>query len=212
MKFLKRLLLVLLVLVLAGLAFYQFWFLRQPVRNIPHSNTVYISPANGEIVSIKRWNTETLQETKGSMGLINVWTKDVDTAGTIISIQMDPMNVHYQRAPMAGKVVSKNYVTGSFNNAIVMSNEYGIRFENEHNEFLMETTAGKRYKIIQIAGFLARRIVDYTKPEQAVEQGDVIGLIKLGSQVTVILPHDAEVSAKVGDVTIDGETVLAKQP
>lgn len=212
MKILKRLLIVLLVLVMAALGFYYFWFLRQPARNIPHNNNLYVSPANGEIVSIKKWNTETLQETKGSLGVINVWTKDVDTAGTIISIQMDPMNVHYQRAPMAGKVISKNYATGSFNNAVVMSNEYGIRFENEHNEFLLENTSGKKYKIIQIAGFLARRIVDYTKAEQAIEQGDVIGLIKFGSQVTVILPHDAEVTAKVGDVTIDGETILAKQP
>ncbi len=212
MKILKRLLIVLLVLVIAAFAFYYFWFLRQPARNIPHNNNLYVSPANGEIVSIKKWNTETLQETKGSLGVINVWTKDVDTAGTIISIQMDPMNVHYQRAPMAGKVVSKNYATGSFNNAVVMSNEYGIRFENEHNEFLLENTSGKKYKIIQIAGFLARRIVDYTKVEQAIEQGDVIGLIKFGSQVTVILPHDAEVTAKVGDVTIDGETILAREP
>lgn len=209
MKILKRFLLLVVAFAVFCVAYYQIWFLRQPARNIPNSNSVFVAPANGKIVSVRKWNTESLMELKGELGVIKVWTKDVDTAGTIISIQMDPMNVHYQRAPMEGKVVSEKYTKGSFNNAVVMSNEYGIRFENEHNEFLLETTTGKRYKVIQISGFLARRIVDYTKPNQVVKQGDVIGLIKLGSQVTVILPHDVMVVAKTGEVTIDGETVIA---
>jgi len=185
--------------------------LRQPTRNIPADNKVFVSPANGRIVSIHPWNSQSLVVSKEEYGAINVWTKDVDTAGTIISIQMNVANVHYQRAPVGGKVISETYTHGSFHNAVQMSNDYGIRFENEHNEFLMETTSGKRYKVVQIAGFLARRIVDYTKPGQIVNQGDVIGLIKLGSQVTVLLPHDVQVVAKNGDVTIDGETILAKE-
>ncbi len=192
-------------------AYYQFWFLRQPARNIPNNNALYVAPANGIIVSVHKWTADNMLVTKGEMGVINVWTKDVDTAGTIISIQMDPTNVHFQRAPVGGKIVSKQYKKGNFNNAIVMSNEYGIRFENEHNEILMETPAGKRYKIIQIAGFLARRIVDYVQPGQEVKQGEVIGLIKFGSQVTVLLPHDVNVVCKKGDITIDGESVLATQ-
>ncbi|HLP20330.1 MAG TPA: phosphatidylserine decarboxylase, partial [Chitinophagales bacterium] len=78
-------------------------------------------------------------------------------------------------------------------------------------EFLMETTTGKKYKVVQIAGFVARRIVDYTANEQEVKQGDVIGLIKFGSQVSVLLPHDVAVDVKVGDVTIDGESILGHE-
>lgn len=211
MKIFKRFLLVVITVCALLVVYYQFWFLRQPERKIPNDNSVFVAPANGKVVSVKKWNSESLMELKGETGVIKVWTKDVDTAGTIISIQMDVTNVHYQRAPTAGKVLSENYVRGSFNNAVQMSNEYGIRFENEHNEFLMATTSGKKYKVIQIAGLLARRIVDYTKPNQEVKQGDVIGLIKLGSQVTVILPYDVKVLAKTGDVTIDGETVIATQ-
>ena len=211
MNILKRLVISVVIVCIAFALFYQFWFLRQPTRNIPHNNKLFISPANGTVVSVKKWNTESLVETKGTLGAISLWVRDVDTAGTIISIQMDPTNVHYQRAPIAGKVLTKKYVTGSFNNAIVMSNDYGIRFENEHNAFLMETENGKKYKVVQIAGFLARRIVDYTTNNQSVEQGDVIGLIKLGSQVTVILPHDVNVLSKPGDITIDGETILATE-
>ena len=211
MKILKKILFVAAVFFIAFEAYYQLWFLRMPERNIPNNNSVFIAPANGKIVSIHKWNSESVQVTKGQLGLISVWAKDVDTAGTIISIQMNPLNVHYQRAPVACKVVSEHYQKGNFNNAVVMSNEYGIRFENEHNEILLETTTGKKYKVVQIAGFLARRIVDYTKPNQEVKQGEVIGLIKFGSQVTLLLPHDVTVIAKTGDITIDGETVLATQ-
>lgn len=211
MKLLKRFLFLVIAFVLVLVLYYQLWFLRQPQRHIPNNNKVYISPANGKIVSIKKWHTDSVVVTKGDLGAINMWTRDVDTAGTMISIQMDVTNVHYQRVPTASKVVTRKYVAGNFNNAVVMSNEYGIRFENEHNEFLLQTNSGKKYKVVQIAGFLARRIVDYTHDGEDLKQGDVIGLIRLGSQVTVILPHDVEVVAKVGDTTIDGESVLAKE-
>lgn len=209
MNTLKRIAVLLIVMVVVVAGYYRVWFLRQPDRNIPNNNSVFVAPANGKIVSVNKWTTASLTILKKELGIINVWTKDVDTAGTIISIQMDVTNVHYQRAPIGGKVISEKYVKGSFNNAVVMSNQFGIRFENEHNEFLMQTQSGKKYKVIQIAGFVARRIVDYTHPNQEVKQGDVIGLIKLGSQVTIILPHDVSVLAHTGDVTIDGETVLA---
>ncbi|HLP52533.1 MAG TPA: phosphatidylserine decarboxylase [Chitinophagales bacterium] len=211
MKILQRFLIGIAVICVVLAAYYQFWFLRQPARNIPHNNSVFVAPANGKVVSVKRWTADNLMVPKGIMGVINVWTKDVDTGGTIISIQMDVTNVHYQRAPTAGKVISKHYQKGNFNNAVVMSNEYGLRFENEHNEFLMETTTGKKYKVVQIAGFVARRIVDFTANDQEVKQGDVIGLIKFGSQVSVLLPHDVAVDVKVGDVTIDGESILGHE-
>ncbi|HRG88087.1 MAG TPA: phosphatidylserine decarboxylase [Chitinophagales bacterium] len=211
MKIIKRVLISIMVVSAFLYAYYQFWFLRQPARNIPNNNTLFVAPANGKVVSVKKWSAENLMVKKGMMGVINVWTKDVDTAGTIISIQMDVTNVHYQRAPTGGRVVSKHYQKGNFNNAVVMSNEYGLRFENEHNEFLLETTTGKKYKVVQIAGFVARRIVDFTTDNQPVKQGDVIGLIKLGSQVSVLLPHGVDVDVKVGDVTTDGETILGHE-
>jgi phosphatidylserine decarboxylase len=210
MKWIRGTVTFALILTVLLLGYYRLWFLRLPDRNIPHSNKVFISPANGKIVSIHHWNSQSLVVTKEDYGAINVWTKDVDTAGTIISIQMDVTNVHYQRSPTDGKILSENYVKGSFHNAVQMSNEYGIRFENEHNEILMQNSGGIKYKVIQIAGFLARRIVDFTRPGEEVKQGDIIGLIKLGSQVTVILPHNVNVIAKNGDVTVDGETVLAE--
>jgi phosphatidylserine decarboxylase len=162
-------------------------------------------------VSITRWNKSYLAITKEQYGLISVWAQDVDTAGYMISIQMDPTHVHYQRSPVDAQIISHLHSKGSFNNALGSDNSYGIRFENEHNEILIQTPDSSRFKIVQIAGFVARRIVDYIKPGQQVRQGDVIGLIKLGSQVTVILPHNVSLNPemKIGTTVVDGETVLA---
>lgn len=208
MKVFLRIFLWVNIITLCLIAYYRFWFLRQPERNVPNDEHIFVSPANGKVVSIRPWNSQTLTITKENFGAINVWTQDVDTAGVIVSIQLNVANVHYQRAPTSGRLLSENYVSGSFNNAVGMSNEYGIRFENEHNELLFETLDGKKYKVIQIAGFVARRIEDYVVPQQPVKQGEVVGLIKLGSQVTLILPHNVKVAVKEGDTVVDGETAL----
>ena len=208
MKLLRYTFYTFAILIILGVLYYRIWFLRQPDRVITKEPKAFVSPANGVVVSVNKWNADVLAVKKGDMGLIHVWTQDVDTAGTIISIQMDPANVHYQRAPFDSKLVAEKHTKGSFNNAIVMSNEYGIRFENEHNEMLFENADGKRYKVIQLAGFLARRIEDYVKPNQQVKKGEVIGLIKLGSQVTVLLPSGVNPNVKVGEVLIDGESII----
>lgn len=210
MKYLKGALYTLLALLIFCLGFYKFWFLRQPARNVPHDSHLFVSPANGKVVSITHWDQNYLAITKEKFGLIKVWAQDVDTEGYMVSIQMDPTHVHFQRAPLDAKIIEHKHVSGSFNNALAESNEYGIRFENEHNEILVQTADSNRYKIIQIAGFLARRIEDYVQPEQTVKQGDVIGLIKFGSQVTVILPHNTTVRAKLGETVIDGESILGE--
>ena len=207
-KIIKYISIALLTVVLVCAGFYKIWFLRQPPRHIPHDSHLFVSPANGKVVSITHWDKDYLAITKEKYGLINVWAADVDTAGTMISIQMDPTHVHYQRAPIDCKIITHRHVSGSFNNALGSDNPYGIRFENEHNEILIQAKDSSKYKIIQIAGFLARRIEDYVEPGQTEKQGDVIGLIKLGSQVTIILPHNAKVSAQIGETVIDGESVL----
>lgn len=200
------------ILCILALIYYRVWFLRMPDREVPMDNTEFVSPANGDVVSVQPWNSDSFVETKGDWGAISVWAADVDTAGIMVSIQMNVYHVHYQRMPVAGKVISTNRVPGAFKNAVKMHNEFGTRFENEHNDMLFEAEDGYRFKIIQIAGFVARRIVDFLEPGQELEQGEVIGLIKLGSQVTVLLPAGMEVLVKPGDKVIDGETVLARVP
>jgi phosphatidylserine decarboxylase precursor-related protein len=166
MKLLKKIAILLIIVVLFCLTFYRVWFLRCPKRNIPQVVNTVVSPANGEVVSITKFDKQWMDVTKEKFGVIHLWTTDVDTAGYIISIQMNPTHVHYQRMPVDGKIVSHKHTAGNFNNAILMSNDLGIRYENEHNEILMEDNSGEHFKIVQISGFLARRIVDFVEPEQ----------------------------------------------
>ncbi len=210
MKVLKYTLVTLSVIAVLLAAYYRFWFLRCPQREINKNEKVYVSPANGLVASITPWNDSIIKVLKGKYGIIDVWTKDVDTAGIMISIVMNVTNVHYQRAPQTGKVVMSRYVEGKFNNAVANDNPFGIRFENEHNEMLFETQSGKKYKVIQIAGLLARRIVDFVETGEEKKKGDLIGLIKLGSQVTLILPSGIKPKVEVGQTILDGD-VLAEE-
>jgi phosphatidylserine decarboxylase len=198
---------VLLLLIV----YYRFWFLRLPDRTIDPNPKVVVSPANGKVASVSAFNDSILQIQKGKFGIIDVWTSDVDTSGTIISIVMNVTNVHYQRAPINGVVLKRQYTQGKFNNAVVNDNSFGIRFENEHNEILFESPDQKRVKIIQIAGFLARRIEDYVQLNQSVNKGDVVGLIKFGSQVTVILPKGIKPLVQKDQIVLDGEPLAVME-
>ncbi len=208
-KLLSKLFIAFGLLVMAMLGYYQFWFLRLPQRAVPSDPTAFVSPANGEIVAVIHWTADSLAWEKDA-GVVQVMTSDVDSSGWLIAIEMDVTNVHYQRAPMDGQFLSNNYVKGSFNNALIQTNRFGLRLENERNDMLFETKNGVRYKVVQVAGLLARRIEDFVEPAQEVAAGEVIGLIKLGSQVGLILPEKSKPMVKVGQTVVDGETILAK--
>jgi len=208
-SWLRRLFIGFSILFVLLWAYYQFWFLRQPERVIPMDATVFVSPANGKVAAVTTWERESLQLEK-DLGVIEVLTREVGSSGSLISIEMDITNVHYQRAPTAGRFLEAVYRPGEFRNALIQTNEYGFRLENEHNAMLFETADGLKYKVVQIAGLVARRIVDYVEPNQPVDQGEVIGLIKLGSQVTLILPEGVQPLVQPGQKVVDGETVVAE--
>lgn len=208
-KLLTKLFLATGMLVLVLIAYYKFWFLRLPTRSTPIDSSAFVSPANGEVVAVLHWTTDSLAWEKDA-GVVQVMTSDVDSSGWLIAIEMDVTNVHYQRAPVDGRFLQNNYVHGRFNNALIQTNRFGLRLENERNDLLFETKAGLRYKIIQVAGLVARRIEDFVEPQQEVSAGEVIGLIKLGSQVGLILPEGTKPSVSIGQMVVDGETILAK--
>lgn len=210
-KLLIRFFAFIVTLVIAFFLFYQFWFLRLPDREIPTQAGIFISPANGVVKAVKTWHKDKITIEKNRLSAIDIITGDLDDSGVMVSIEMDPLNVHYQRAPATSRVISTKYAKGEFKNALVQTNEYGIRFENEYNSILLESESGIRYKVVQIAGFLARRIVDFVEDNQRVERGEVIGLIKMGSQVSVIFPEGIEILVREGDVLIDGETIIARE-
>ncbi len=207
-SFLRALIVLGTLILLMGL-YYRFWFLRQPDRAIPADPEALVSPANGKVAAVVAWDSLELTLQK-DLGTVSVLTGDIGPRGWLIAIEMDITNVHYQRAPLPARFLGNVYRPGAFRNALIQTNPFGFRLENEHNAMLFETSGGFRFKVVQIAGLLARRIVDYVEPGQRVERGEVIGLIKLGSQVVLILPEEVEVLAVPGQKVVDGESVLAR--
>ncbi len=212
MKWLGRFALMLLVLAGGLWLAYQFYFLRLPDRNPPNDPTLFVSPANGVIAAVKPWGGSAVVVDKGIDQAIKVLTEELGDTGVLVSITLDLTNVHYQRAMIEGNYEWSEYHPGAFNNALQHDNDYGMRFENEHNVMFFRSLAGTPYKVVPIAGAAARRIDDFLFDEgpQEVEQGDVIGVIKLGSQVTVLFPAGVEVLVQPGDVVIDGESPFAR--
>jgi phosphatidylserine decarboxylase len=80
--------------------------------------------------------------------------------------------------------------------------------DNEQNAIVMRTAAGRGLAFVQIAGFLARRIVCCVKPGDRCRRGERVGMIKLGSRVDVFIPGNVDLSVKLGDRVRAGETVL----
>lgn len=196
-------------IVIFAVLFYKRWFLRNPEIVVKNDGRV-VSPANGKVLKIIRYaEQEEIAIRKGSRGSRNLKTTAgaVAKSGYIVIIVMNVFNVHYQKAPLAGKIISVKYRQGKFLNAVFGATKIKAAAENERNEILMETQRG-RMKIIQIAGIIARRIVCFVKAGQTVQKGEDLGLIKLGSQVVLILP-EIDLLIKEGDKVRAGTTVIA---
>jgi phosphatidylserine decarboxylase len=117
---------------------------------------------------------------------------------------MSVFNVHVNRAPFTGKVVDMFYNKGQFLNASLDK----ASLDNEQGGIVLEAANGKRLLFVQIAGLIARRIVTYPKVGDLLNKGERYGLIRFGSRVDVYFPVEAEVSVRLGDRTVAGETII----
>ena len=201
-------------------------FYRDPKRRIPKGDNI-VAPADGKVISIvdtsknSRMRVRPARELasvlasnslahnslrikKGLLGKIKTLTKDVAKQCYVISIFMSPFDVHINRAPIGGIVKSIKYTRGKFFEA------YNIEksLQNEKNEILIQDKKLK-VKIIQIAGFLARRIRCCIKKNQKVNKGEKIGMIALGSQTTIIIPKGVDLKVKVNEHIKAGSTIIA---
>ena len=123
-----------------------------------------------------------------------------------ISIFLSIFSIHSQRVPISGKVISKQYNPGNF----LLAFNHKASMDNEHTAVLFETENGKRYKIKQIAGFIARRILNYMEPENLVQRGQRLGFIRFGSRVDIILPRDFQIDVSLGDMVQGNKTIIGQ--
>lgn len=180
-----------ITLLFALLTIFMLYFFRDPERNTPQRPDAFISPADGRIIIVK----ETTE------------TRYLNTPCKQISIFMSPFNVHVNRSPCDGKVVSTRHNTGRYFAAY--KEEASIR--NENSEMVLATPHGS-ILVRQIAGFIARRTVCRAQPGQSLSQGERFGIIKFSSRVDLYIPANASVTIKPGDRVFAGETIVATMP
>jgi len=195
-------------LLILGALWYRLWFLRNPKIEIPQGRNI-ISPAHGKIAKIIEITPEKKAEIEKGKGRIKVWLDDVlEDSGWLISIVMTPMDIHFQKAPIEGIIQSIKHTSGKHKNAMSKTQDPNWHAQNEHQEIII---AGPEFKlkVIQIAGFIARRIVAIAQQDSTVTKGEDIGLIRLGSQVTLIIPK-LKLKVKEGDKVKVGRTIIAE--
>jgi len=139
-------------------------------------------------------------------------TKDVSKKGYLICIAMNIFNVHFQRSPIPGNVKKVNYFKGKLRN--IFLNPDGLRFiDNERNEILIGARSENKnfnVKIIQIAGMAARRIHCYVKNNQKLKTTDLLGVIKFGSMVVLVIPDHINLMVKENEKVHVGKTKIGK--
>jgi len=197
----------LLAVVLGYLAYWRLWFLRDPERKIPVGKDNIICPADGKVLKIIKYDKKKVKVNKGLLGKVITFADDVADKGYIVSIFMNPMNVHVNRAPISGEVIYQKHSDGKFHTAMNFAKSF---IENEKNEITIKD--GKfKIKMIQVAGLFAQRVISYVKKGDNVKNGERIGLINLGSQVTTILPSNVKITVKEGDKVKAGSSIIAKR-
>ena len=122
-----------------------------------------------------------------------------------ISIFMSPLNVHVTRYPLSGKVKFSKYHPGKY----MVAWHPKSSEENERTTIVVENKNLGEILYRQIAGAVARRIVNYAKVDQNVIQGADAGFIKFGSRIDIFVPLDMKIDVKLHQKTRGGETVIA---
>jgi phosphatidylserine decarboxylase len=176
--------------VALGLTIFVVSFFRDPERSVPADPRLIVAPADGRIIKVAR-----IQDDRFLHG-----------EATLVSIFMSPLNVHVNRIPASGRVVDLRYNPGKYFRAFADK----ASLDNEQNAVLLEDTQGRRLCFVQIAGFLARRIVCYLSVGMEVERGQRYGMIMFGSRADIYLPPAAQVRVQVGDRARGAETVIAE--
>ncbi|WP_298903584.1 phosphatidylserine decarboxylase family protein [uncultured Psychroserpens sp.] len=176
-------LLVLLVLILQ--------FFRNPKRHTKLENHTAVSPVDGKVVVIEE-----------------VFEKEVFNDKRIqVSVFMSPLNVHVTRYPISGNVTYSKYHPGKY----LVAWHPKASEENERTTVVVENDNFGKVLYRQIAGALAKRIVNYAKVEDSAVQGSDSGFIKFGSRVDLYLPLDADIKVELNQKVKGGESIIAEK-
>lgn len=180
--------LVLIVLVLFLIIILQFF--RNPKRLTALNNNHVVSPVDGKVVVIEE-----------------VFEKEFFNEKRLqVSVFMSPINVHVTRYPISGNVIFSKYHPGKF----LVAWHPKASEENERTTVVVENNTYGRVLHRQIAGALAKRIVNYAKVNDQVVQGGESGFIKFGSRVDLFLPLNTKIKVQLNQKVRGGESIIAE--
>ena len=181
---------VTLLLIVLGFLVLVLQFFRNPKRNTPINPNHIISSVDGKVVVIEEVFENEYFNDKVRM----------------VSVFMSPLNVHVTRYPISGKVVYSKYHPGKY----LVAWHPKASEENERTTAVVENETFGKVMYRQIAGALAKRIVNYAKEGGVAKQGADAGFIKFGSRVDIYLPLKAEVKVTLGQKVKGGVDVIAE--
>ena len=174
-------------MVFLVLAAFMAFFFRDPSRQSPTDSKVVVAPADGRVTRVRP-------------------VEDLgDRSATVVSIFLSPLDVHINRAPIAGKITDVAYTRGKF----LMATDQNASLVNEQNALTIE---GEQITVVckQIAGILARRIVCWKRVGERVALGERFGLIKFSSRTDVLLPATVEVLVAEGTRVKGGTSIIGR--
>ncbi|MBK9569467.1 MAG: phosphatidylserine decarboxylase family protein [Chitinophagaceae bacterium] len=171
-----------------GLLIFIISFFRIPKRVYTIQEDAILAPADGKVVAIEEVQADEYFSDRRIQ----------------VSIFMSPLNVHVNRNPVSGEVVYSKYHKGKY----LVAWHPKSSTENERHSVVYRKS-GKEILVKQIAGAVAKRIINYLQPGQQVKQTVEMGFIKFGSRVDLLLPLEAKVQVKIGDKPTGGVTVIA---
>lgn len=174
------------------LAFFTLWFFRDPERFLESQDNQFLSAADGKICFIGEEYPP--KET------------DINEKMKKVSIFMNVFNVHVNRSPINGRIEKIIYKNGKFFNASLnKASEH-----NERNSIIIKNDVEKII-VVQIAGLIARRIVNFISENDNMNKGDRIGLIRFGSRVDIYLPLNYQIKVNQNDIVFSGKTIIAER-
>jgi phosphatidylserine decarboxylase precursor-related protein len=179
----------LIALITAGVLIFMVSFFRIPKRVHTTRENAIVAPADGKVVAIEEVQADEYFNDRRIQ----------------VSIFMSPLNVHVNRNPVSGEVLYSQYHKGKY----LVAWHPKSSTENERHSVVYRS-GGKEILVKQIAGALAKRIVNYLQAGQKVKQAEEMGFIKFGSRVDILLPLDTKVLVKIGDRPQGGVTVIAE--
>lgn len=180
-----------MVLVSSAVTGFMVFFFRDPERNIPAGENIFVSPADGKIILIKDVFEDAHLKSDAKM----------------ISIFMSPFNVHVNRVPCDCTVKHVQHNKGIFMAAYKDS----ASMKNENIKMTLATKYGDML-VRQVAGFIARRAVCRVKTGDMLKRGERYGIIKFSSRVDIYLPKETLIKVKLGDRVKAGETIIGETP